>query len=78
MKLAKQSGWRVEEKPISPKDIYSCDECFATMSGAGIVPVTSIWQRKIGQGVCGPLTGQLIRLYEAEITRISTPRSAGA
>jgi branched-chain amino acid aminotransferase len=70
LKIAQQSALRVEEKPLSPKELYSCDECFATMSGAGIVPITAVWNRKIGKGVCGPLTKQLIGLYERETTRI--------
>jgi len=51
---------------IDPKEFYNCDECFATMSGAGIIPVTKIWNRKIGNGKCGPLTQKLIHLYQAE------------
>jgi branched-subunit amino acid aminotransferase/4-amino-4-deoxychorismate lyase len=69
MKLAKRSALKVEEKPLSPKEIYRCDECFATMSGAGIVPVTSVWNKKLGRGVCGPVTRKLIELYKAETTR---------
>lgn len=68
MKLAKQSAIRIEEKTIEPRELYSCDECFVTMSGAGIVPITKIWNRKIGDGKCGPITKQLIDRY-ADATR---------
>ena len=56
LKLAKQSAMQATEKVIDTKDLYNCDECFITMSGAGIIPVTRIWNRKIGAGKCGPVT----------------------
>lgn len=69
LRLAKQSAIKLIEKPIDPKEFYNCDECFITSSGAGIVPVTRIWKRKIGSGKCGPITNTLIALYQAETTK---------
>ena len=66
IKIAKQSALRLVEKIIEPKDLYNCDECFVTMSGAGIIPVAKIWNKKIGNGKCGPITQKLILLYQAE------------
>jgi branched-chain amino acid aminotransferase len=66
IKLAKQSAFRIVEKTITPKELYTADECFVTFSGPGIVPITKIWNKKIGSGKCGPLTTSLIRLYDAE------------
>lgn len=66
LKLAKRSAIKVTEEIIAPNDINNCDECFATMSGSGIVPVTYIAKKKIGNGKCGPITKQLIGLYDAE------------
>ena len=65
-KLAKQSAFRVVEKSISPKELYTADECFITFSGPGIVPITKIWNKKIGSGKCGSVTASLIKLYDAE------------
>jgi branched-chain amino acid aminotransferase len=70
LKLAKKAGLSVVEKPIRQQDIVNCDECFATMSGAGIVPITYVGKKKLGRGVCGPVTKTLIGLYQAETTRI--------
>lgn len=70
IKLAKQSAFRVVEKAISPKELYSADECFVSFSGAGIVPISKIWNKKIGSGQCGPLTSSLINLYDAETKKI--------
>lgn len=66
VKLAKRSAFRAVEKTITPKELYTADECFITFSGPGIVPITKIWNKKIGSGKCGPLTASLIRLYDAE------------
>ena len=66
IKLARQSAFKVVEKIITPKDLYTADECFITFSGAGIIPVTRIWKRKISSGRCGYITASLINLYLAE------------
>ncbi|MEE8637728.1 MAG: aminotransferase class IV [Candidatus Margulisiibacteriota bacterium] len=66
IKLAKQSAFRVAEKAISPKELYTADECFITFSGPGIVPITRIWNKKIGSAKCGSVTASLIKLYDAE------------
>ncbi|MGB9612760.1 MAG: aminotransferase class IV [Candidatus Margulisiibacteriota bacterium] len=66
LKLSKRLSLRVAEKPFFPKDLYHCDECFITFSGAGIVPITKIEEKKIGNGQCGPITNKLIVLYQKE------------
>jgi len=66
IKLAKQSAFKIVEKPITPKEFYCADECFVTLSGPGIVPVTRIWGKKIGAGICGSVTSSLIALYDTE------------
>lgn len=63
IKLAKQSAFKVIEKDLTPKEIYTADECFVTSSGLGIIPITRIWNKKIGNGKCGPITASLIKLY---------------
>lgn len=66
IQLAKQSAVRIVEKFITPKELYTAEECFITFSGPGIVPVTRIWNKKIGAGKCGPVTRSLINHYDAE------------
>jgi branched-chain amino acid aminotransferase len=70
IKLAKQSAFRMVAKNITPKEIYTADECFITFSGAGIVPITKIWNKKIGAGKCGYTTASLIKLYQAETQKL--------
>ncbi|MEA3493860.1 MAG: branched-chain-amino-acid transaminase [Candidatus Margulisiibacteriota bacterium] len=70
IKLARQSAFKIIEKVISPKELYTADECFITFSGAGVVPITRIWNKKISKGKCGPITSGLIGLYAAETKKI--------
>jgi len=63
LKMAKQSAFMATEKIISIKELYNADECFITLSSLGIVPITKIWKKKVGQGICGPITKRLIDLY---------------
>jgi len=52
LKMAKQSAFMATEKIISIKELYNADECFITLSSLGIVPITKIWKKKVGQGIC--------------------------
>lgn len=70
IKLAKQAAFHVVVKMITPKELYTTEECFITHSGAGIVPITRIWQKKIGTGKCGPITENLMRFYDAETKKL--------
>lgn len=70
IKLAKQSAFKVIEKDITPKEVYTADECFISFSGAGIVPITKIWKKKIGSGKPGYVTSALINLYNAETKKL--------
>lgn len=69
IKLARQSAFKIIEKNITPKELYTADECFITFSSAGIVPITKIWQKKIGNGRPGYVTTSLIELYKEEVSR---------
>ncbi len=69
IKLAKQSAFKVIEKNITPKELYTADECFITFSGPGIVPITRIWQKKINNGRPGYVTTSLSELYHEETLR---------
>ncbi|MDD5382821.1 MAG: aminotransferase class IV [Candidatus Margulisbacteria bacterium] len=64
--LAQRSAYKVVEKYLPPKELYAADECFITLSGPGIVPITKIWGKKIGSGKCGQITGSLIKIFDAE------------
>ena len=70
IKLAQQAAFQVTEKFLTPKELYTAEEAFVTFSGAGIVPLTKIWKKKIGRGQPGPVTNTLMRHYDAETKKL--------
>lgn len=66
IRLAREMGVDVAEKPFTLFNVYTADECFLTGTGAEIVPVRSVDGRIIGSGTPGPVTkkiGQAFREY---------------
>lgn len=63
IKLAKELSLKVFEKNIHSKDLLTGDECFATLSGTGIIPIIRIGKKNIGNQQCGPITRKLISSY---------------
>jgi len=67
--LAKKDKIAVDEKMISPKDLYAADECFLTGTAAEIVPVTKIDGKTIGTGRPGKVTLKLLAGFR-ELTKV--------
>jgi branched-chain amino acid aminotransferase len=66
MALAQEElGLRVVERSIDRSEIYVCDEIFLTGTAAQVTAVTRVDHRPIGDGVMGPVTSQLRKLYGA-------------
>lgn len=59
MKVAKDLGYKVEEKTIKLKDLYAADEVFLTGTAAEVVPVRMVDKKKIGKGAPGPVAKAL-------------------
>jgi branched-chain amino acid aminotransferase len=66
-------GLRVLERSIDRSEIYICDELFLTGTAAEVTAVTRVDHRPIGDGVMGPVTSQLRKLYAA-IVRGRVPK----
>jgi len=64
--LARQLGYEVSEKNVTPYELFNADEVFFTGTAAEIVPVREINKRSIGDGRPGPITRRLM----AEFSRI--------
>jgi branched-chain amino acid aminotransferase len=60
MKLAKDLGFNVLEKDITPFELMTADEVFLTGTKAELVPVISVSGRTIGEGKVGVITRRLI------------------
>jgi len=57
--LAREEGYRVEERLLSREDVYLADEVFLTGTAAELTPVVEVDGRAIGRGEVGPVTTQL-------------------
>lgn len=73
MGFAPQLGLTVEEALLHPHDVYTCDECFFTGTGAEIVAVVEVDGRKIGAGVPGPVTQKILETFRALTQREGVP-----
>ena len=60
MKLAGDAGVIVQECVLTRHDIFTADECFLTGTAAEVIAVISLDGRKIGSGVPGPVTKDLL------------------
>ena len=63
MNLARNLGYEVIEKNITPYELFNADEVFLTGTAAEIVPVREINKRLIGNGVPGTITKRLMKEF---------------
>ena len=68
--LVEELGIPTSEPNLTRYDLYNADECFLTGTGAEIVPVVKIDERKIGNGKPGKITKKLVKAYQ-ELTKVS-------
>ncbi|MFA5001076.1 MAG: aminotransferase class IV [Candidatus Paceibacterota bacterium] len=64
--LASWSGKKlvVEERPVKVGELKTADECFITAANKKILPIVKIDSQKIGSSHPGPITKELIKLFE--------------
>jgi branched-chain amino acid aminotransferase len=63
VRIARDEGMTVEEREISPEELYSADEAFFTGTAAEVTPIREVDGRVIGDGSRGPITTKLQRIY---------------
>jgi branched-chain amino acid aminotransferase len=63
IELARKANYEVREISLTRHDVYIADECFLTGSAAEVIPVVKVDRRKIGGGVPGPVTRDLIERF---------------
>jgi branched-chain amino acid aminotransferase len=63
MKLARRLGFEVEEKNVTPYELFNAEEVFFTGTAAEIIPVREINKRTINSGKPGPVTKKLIEEF---------------
>lgn len=65
IELATEYGYKVAQGDLAPEYARSADEVFATSTAGGIMPITQIDNRIIGNGTIGPITQKLQKAYWA-------------
>ncbi len=63
IELCKKNKIEIFEKDFSLFDVYSADEAFVTGTFGGVVYVSEVDGRVIGDGRLGPMTRRLKELY---------------
>lgn len=63
LELAKQENLTVEERAFTPGEAYDAAEAFITSASSFVMGVVKIDDRILGNGVPGPITEKLRRLY---------------
>jgi D-alanine transaminase len=64
--LALAEKIRVDERPLRADELFHLDEAFMTSTTQGVMPITEIDGRIIGNSRRGEITGQLQRLFDVE------------
>lgn len=62
--LAREAGVPIQEGRFSPDDLRGADEVFITSAARGVLPVTRIDDRSVGDGRPGATTLKLAELYD--------------
>lgn len=70
MELAKRENLEVEERAFTPEEAMEAREAFSTSASTFVVPIVKIDGHILGNGVPGPVTEKLRKLY-IEMARAS-------
>lgn len=63
LELARQAGIPTVRTDLTRHDLYTADEMFLTGTAAEVIPVTSVDNRRLGDGKPGPITRRLIDAF---------------
>lgn len=65
IEIAIDKGYEVRQSPLSPELARCADEVFATSTAGGVMPITTIDGKNVGEGSIGPITSEIQRAYWA-------------
>ena len=71
IELARESGYHMEEKNLSPTELYAADEVFCTGTMGELTPITEIDGRKIGSNE-RPILDQLNKNFHSLVPKHCT------
>jgi branched-chain amino acid aminotransferase len=63
--LCRDAGIPFAERRLTPDELRAADEAFITSATRSVLPVTTVDERPVGDGVPGPVTRRLMSLYDA-------------
>jgi D-alanine transaminase len=69
LRMAKEHGVALEERPFTPEEAYQADEAFLTSASNFVLPIVEIDGKRIGGGQPGPVARKLREIYLQEATR---------
>ncbi|MFZ1499559.1 MAG: aminotransferase class IV [Giesbergeria sp.] len=63
IEIAQAAGLPIEQRALPVPELRGAREAFVTSSGGGVLPVTRIDGRPVGDGLVGPVTQKLLSTY---------------
>jgi branched-chain amino acid aminotransferase len=70
--LCRANDIPLRETKIQPDELRGADEAFITSATRGVLPVTRVDERPVGEGTPGPVTRRLMTLYDT-LARAGVP-----
>ncbi len=67
LKLARENGIGVQERPFFVDEVKAAEEAFITSTSPNVLPIVTIDGHKIGSGKPGEVTKKIMRLYHLYI-----------
>ena len=75
LNVIKKEEMKFEERDLPIDEMYSCKEAFIVSSTRDIIPVVSVDNHTIGDGLVGESTKKLMELYQKEILELVSNRN---
>jgi branched-chain amino acid aminotransferase len=73
LSIAVDLGIKAEERPFTLFDVWTSKEAFICGTGAEVVPVLTVDDRRIGDGGIGPITARIVSAYHDVVRSQGTP-----
>jgi branched-subunit amino acid aminotransferase/4-amino-4-deoxychorismate lyase len=69
LNIMEEKEIKFEERDLPVDEVYSCKEAFIVSSTRDIVPIVSVANHTIGDGLVGASTKKLMEIYQEEIRK---------
>ena len=73
LSIAADLGIKAEERPFTLFDVWTSREAFICGTGAEVVPVLTVDDRRIGDGGIGPITARIVAAYHEVVRSQGAP-----